>query len=130
MGGRAISCTNDQSIFRMARDHRDMTRPRLTIVAALAIACLTTVGAAATLDIYFIDVEGGQATLFVTPARESLLVDAGYGGNNGRDPARIMAAVHEARLDAIDYLLVTHFHPDHDGGVVELARRIPIRTFI
>ncbi len=86
--------------------------------------------AADTLDIYFIDVEGGQATLIVTPARESLLVDTGYAGNNGRDAARIMAAVRDAGLDDIDYLLITHFHRDHDGGVVELAQQVPIRAFI
>ena len=107
-----------------------MTRLLQTIAAALAVACVTMLGAAGTLDIYFIDVEGGQATLIVTPARESLLVDTGYAGNNGRDSARIMAAVRDAGLDGIDYLLITHFHPDHDGGVVELARQIPIRAFI
>jgi beta-lactamase superfamily II metal-dependent hydrolase len=107
-----------------------MTRLRALIAAALALACLITVRAADTLDIYFIDVEGGQATLIVTPARQSLLVDTGFAGNNGRDAGRIIAAVRDAGLTAIDYLLITHFHPDHDGGVVELARHIPIRTFI
>src|SRR5687768_1437469 len=107
-----------------------MTRLRPAIAAALAMACVTLLGAADTLDIYFIDVEGGQATLLVTPARQSLLVDTGYAGNGGRDAARIMAAVRDAGLDAIDYLLITHFHPDHDGGVIELAQQIPIRTFI
>src|SRR5688572_2445043 len=107
-----------------------MTTRRLTLVAALAIAGVTMLGAADTLDIYFIDVEGGQATLIVTPARESLLVDTGYAGNNGRDAQRIMAAVRAAGLDDIDYLLLTHFHPDHIGGVVELAQQIPIRAFI
>jgi len=107
-----------------------MTRRGSTIGAALFMVWVATVSAADTLDIYFIDVEGGQATLIVTPARESLLVDTGYAGNNGRDAARIMAAVRDAGLDRIDYLLITHFHPDHDGGVVELARQVPIRTFI
>jgi competence protein ComEC len=107
-----------------------MTKLRLTITATLAIACVTMLGAATTLDIYFIDVEGGQATLIVTPARESLLVDTGYAGNNGRDAGRIMAAIRDAGVDDIDYLLITHFHPDHDGGVVELAQQVPIRTFI
>jgi competence protein ComEC len=107
-----------------------MTRLGSTIAGALVIASVALLGAADTLDIYFIDVEGGQATLFVTPARESLLVDTGYAGNNGRDAARIMAAVRDAGLDDIDYLLITHFHPDHDGGVGELLRQIPIRTFI
>ena len=107
-----------------------MTRLRTAIAAALILCCAVLLRAADTLDIYFIDVEGGQATLIVTPARESLLVDTGYAGNNGRDAGRIMAAVRDAGLDDIDYLLITHFHPDHDGGVVELAQQVPIRTFI
>ena len=107
-----------------------MTRLRPMIAAALAMVCVTLFAAADTLDIYFIDVEGGQATLIVTATRESLLVDTGYAGNDGRDASRIMAAVRDAGLDDIDYLLITHFHPDHDGGVVELAGQIPIRTFI
>ena len=86
---------------------------------------------ATTLDVYFIDVEGGQATLIVTPEKETLLIDAGYGVRFGsRDPDRIMAAVRHAGIDRIDYLLVTHFHNDHVGGVPELATRIPIGTFI
>ena len=91
----------------------------------------TPVPAARTLDIYFIDVEGGQATLIVTPAGESLLVDAGYGGRVGtRDALRIADAARDAGVDRIDYLLITHFHPDHVGGVPELAQRLPIGTFI
>jgi hypothetical protein len=58
-----------------------------------------------------------------------MLIDAGY-ARIGRDPDRIMAVIHEARLDHLDYLLVTHFHPDHVGGVPEIASRIPITTFI
>jgi beta-lactamase superfamily II metal-dependent hydrolase len=99
--------------------------------AALCVAGLTIVASAAkTLDIYFIDVEGGQSTLIVTPAGESLLVDTGYWGNNGRDAGRIMAAARDAGIKRIDYLLITHFHGDHDGGVMDLAPQIPIRTFI
>jgi competence protein ComEC len=81
------------------------------------------------LTIYFIDVEGGQATLVVTPSGESLLIDAGY-GRTSRDPDRITVAVRDAGLTRIDYLLVTHFHNDHVGGVPELMSRIPIGTFI
>jgi competence protein ComEC len=93
--------------------------------------CLfVAVSAAATLDIYFIDVEGGQSTLIVTTAGESLLVDTGYGGNDGRDPKRIAAAARAAGLARIDYLLLTHFHGDHGGGVPELSRLLPIRTFV
>jgi beta-lactamase superfamily II metal-dependent hydrolase len=86
--------------------------------------------ATGTLDIYFIDVEGGQSTLIVTPARESLLVDTGYGGNDGRDAKRIVAAATAAGISRIDYLLITHFHGDHVGGVPDLAARLPIASFV
>src|SRR6478752_575410 len=82
------------------------------------------------LHIYFIDVEGGQATLFVTPAGQSLLIDTGWPGNDGRDADRIIAAARKAGLSKIDYVLITHFHQDHVGGVSQLAARIPIGTFI
>ncbi len=97
--------------------------------------------AAGTLEIYFIDVEGGQSTLMVTPGGESLLVDTGWAGNGSRgskpgnpsqsrDANRILAAARDAKLKQIDYALITHFHSDHDGGVVELVQLIPIRHFI
>jgi beta-lactamase superfamily II metal-dependent hydrolase len=92
------------------------------------------------LEIYFIDVEGGQATLIVTPERHSLLIDTGFAGagvgfspgeaHQARDANRILAAAHDAGISRIDYLLITHFHPDHDGGVSELAQLLPIRIFI
>jgi beta-lactamase superfamily II metal-dependent hydrolase len=92
------------------------------------------------LQIYFIDVEGGQSTLIVTPERHSLLIDTGWAGDgsgfrpgdphHARDANRIVAAARDAGITQIDYLLVTHFHVDHDGGVTELARLMPIRTFI
>src|SRR5262245_44998464 len=96
----------------------------------LSIGSSPSLTAARGLDVYFIDVEGGQSTLVVTPAGESLLIDAGYAGRNGRDPARILAAAADAGISRIDYLLITHFHNDHVGGVPELASRIPIATFI
>ncbi len=103
---------------------------RSSIFVAAALAAAASLQAARTLDIYFIDVEGGQSTLIVTPAGESLLVDSGYAGFSGRDPDRVAAAAKLARVKQIDYLLVTHFHADHAGGVPELAKRIPIRTFV
>jgi beta-lactamase superfamily II metal-dependent hydrolase len=100
------------------------------LALALAMLLLKPLSAAhARLEIFFIDVEGGQATLIVSPAGESLLIDAGY-GRTSRDPDRILAAVREAQLVRIDYMLITHFHNDHVGGVPELASRIPIGTFI
>ena len=79
---------------------------------------------------YCIDVEGGQATLFVTPNGESLLVDTGWDGFNGRDANRIVAAAKDAGLRRIDYVLITHYHSDHVGGVTQLAAGFPIGTFI
>src|SRR3954467_9584978 len=80
------------------------------------------------LTIYVVDTEGGKATLFVTPAGESLLIDSGH--PRGGDTDRIMGAIADAGLSRIDYLLTTHYHVDHVGGLQELARRIPIGTFI
>ena len=80
---------------------------------------------------YVIDVEGGNATLFVSPSRESLLFDTGNGGAAAtRDADRIMAAIKDAGLSQIDRLITTHFHADHFGAMAELAGRIPIRDFL
>lgn len=112
----------------------------LSVIALLALA--SAHGATPrTLDIYFIDVEGGQSTLLVTPERQSFLIDTGWAGSGvpdsppgdpakSRDANRIVAAARHAGVKQIDYLLITHFHPDHDGGVVELAQLMPIRHFI
>ena len=85
-----------------------------------------------TLDIYVVDVEGGNATLFVAPSGESLLIDTGNVAPAAaiRDAERIMAAAKDARLTQIDHLIITHWHGDHYGGLAELAARIPIRHFI
>lgn len=82
------------------------------------------------LDVYVVDVEGGQATLVVSPSGESMLVDAGWPGFDGRDAGRIQAAMKLAGVSRIDYLLVTHYHTDHVGGVPALAATIPIGTFV
>jgi competence protein ComEC len=82
------------------------------------------------LVVYFIDVEGGQSTLFVTPSHQSLLVDTGWPDSGGRDAKRIVAVAKQAGLDHIDYLLLTHYHQDHTGGVPALAALIPIHAFI
>src|ERR1700704_6526937 len=83
-----------------------------------------------TLQIFFIDVEGGQATLIVTPSGQTLLIDTGWPGFNGRDAGRIITAARAAGTDRIDYLLITHFHRDHVGGVAQLAGQIKIGTLI
>jgi competence protein ComEC len=85
-----------------------------------------------TLDIYVIDVEGGNATLFVAPSGESLLIDTGNVAPAAavRDAGRIMDAIKDARLLQIDNLIITHWHGDHYGGLAELAKQIRIRNFI
>src|SRR5208282_293122 len=104
-------------------------------VFVLSIACLCVLAASAapsgkSLEIYFIDVEGGQSTLIVDPQGQSLLIDTGWPDLNGRDPGRIMNATKAAGIDHIDDLVITHYHSDHAGGVAELANRIKIGTFL
>ena len=82
------------------------------------------------LEVYFIDVEGGQATLIVTPAGESMLIDTGYPGFEDRDLNRVLATIKQAGLNKLDYLLVTHYHNDHVGNAAAIASRIPVGTFV
>jgi competence protein ComEC len=97
------------------------------------------------LDIYFIDTEGGQATLFVSPSGESMLVDTGFGGNQGmpdatatnssgapitRDADRISAVFKQAGVTVLDWMVISHYHGDHVGNAAELANRIPVRHFV
>ena len=101
----------------------------LLIVLSAAVAVAQQAGR--TLDIYVVDVEGGNAVLFVTPAGESMLIDSGNGGTGAiRDAERILAASKDAGLTQIDHLITTHYHGDHIGGLSELATRIPIKEFI
>jgi beta-lactamase superfamily II metal-dependent hydrolase len=89
----------------------------------LFVACTVQ---AQTLHIYAIDAEGGKSTLYVSPSGESMLIDAGYAGYNNRDANRIAAAAKAAGITRIDYLVVTHYHGDHAGGVPQLAAKMPI----
>ena len=101
----------------------------MAVVALTILSCATLRAQKRdALEIYFVDVEGGQSTLFVSPSGQSLLVDTGFPG--ARDADRIAAAVKQAGLSKIDYLVITHFHGDHVGGVPELSTRVPIGTFI
>ncbi len=102
----------------------------LSLSVGLFVAAAPAPVGPKTLQIYFVDVEGGQATLFVTPEGKSLLIDTGWPGNNGRDADRIAAAAKDAGIKKIDFVLITHYHDDHVGGAPQLAAKIPVGTFI
>jgi competence protein ComEC len=107
-----------------------MRRVPTTWLVLLLTACAGAAQAAKTLDLYFIDTEGGQATLVVAPSGQSLLIDTGYTGFGGRDTLRIAAAAKDAGVKKIDILVTTHFHDDHVGGVANLLDRFPVTTFL
>lgn len=118
-----------------------MHRVLLGLVFTVSLAAAPFDTPSAALRIYFIDVEGGQSTLVVTPSGETLLVDAGFPSDgrfsstpgdpaSARDAPRIVAAMRDAGVSQIDNLMITHFHADHDGGVPELAKLVPIKRFI
>ena len=104
------------------------------LVFYLFIVSLACAAAAAAktkpLQIYFVDVEGGQSTLVVSPTGESLLIDTGWPGFDGRDADRILAAANQAGIKQLDYVLITHYHRDHVGGVPQLVDGIKVGTFI
>jgi len=98
---------------------------------AITLFCCGLMAAPKELNIYLVDVEGGGGTLIVGPSGESLLIDTGIPGAEGRDPKRIHdLAVNVAHLTKIDYLLITHYHGDHVGGAPELSRLMPIGKYL
>jgi competence protein ComEC len=112
---------------------RSLVSVVVILLVAVAISNTTTAQtrAAKGLEIYVVDVEGGNATLVVSPSGESVLMDTGNaGGTTGRDPGRILDAVKDAGLQQIDHLITTHWHGDHFGGMAEVAAKIPVRNFI
>ncbi len=104
----------------------------LLVLFAFAIVCLgyaETNPIAKPLDIYFLDTGGGASTLIVTPFGEAILIDTGSLRPKLRDAERIYQATQAAGLKQIDYLITTHFHTDHFGGISDLAKMIPIKSF-
>jgi competence protein ComEC len=104
-------------------------RKSILFVLVLSLAAFGATSKA--LQIYVVDVEGGNATLFVSPSGESVLIDTGNGGAAAmRDAWRIVAAMKDAGVQQIDHLITTHWHGDHFGGMAELASRVTIKEFI
>jgi competence protein ComEC len=100
------------------------------VVGWAGVAKSQAVVPARVLEIYFIDVQGGAATLLVTPERESVLIDSGWPGFDARDPKRIVHVLKDlAGCDHLDHLVTTHWHRDHFGGVAGLAQKVPIAHF-
>jgi competence protein ComEC len=104
--------------------------PRWAFLALLLFVSAASHALARPLEIFFIDVEGGQSTLIVSPSGQSLLIDTGWRGFEGRDADRIAQAAKAAKVKQIDYLLITHYHRDHVGGVQQLASQIKIVNFL
>lgn len=94
-------------------------------LAAASVLC-----AAGTLDVYDIDVEGGKSVLIVAPSGESMLIDAGWPGFDGRDADRIVAAARSAGLKQIDYLVISHYDIDHLGDVPLLMSKFPVKRIV
>jgi competence protein ComEC len=100
-------------------------------VACISLLCLCARSQSSTqFRIYVIDVEGGQSTLLVSPSGGSLLVDTGWGNNNGRDAQRIQNAMKDAGITQLDKVLITHFHTDHVGGVSNLVAHVKVGEFL
>src|SRR5947199_8319865 len=93
----------------------------LAFVFAVAAAAQTR-----NLEVYWIDVEGGASTLFVSPTGESLLFDTGFPGNGDRDAKRIQAAAQSAGLRQIDHVVISRGDADQEGAVNALSKMIPL----
>jgi unsaturated rhamnogalacturonyl hydrolase len=112
----------------MKKTRRSYLLSLLVLFASISLVAQSK--ASAQLTVYSIDVEGGQATLLITPSGQSMLVDTGWPGFNGRDADRIVSAAKAAGLQRIDYVVITHYHQDHVGGVAQLTDRMTIGTFV
>lgn len=130
----AYDCSHFPFCFRLAQQTRAFAVGAalfaLMVAFAPQVSRAQAAASAKDLQIYAIDVEGGQATLLVAPSGESLLVDTGWSDNDGRDAERIAATMHEAGIKRIDHVLITHYHIDHVGGVPNLVSKIEVGEFL
>src|SRR5215216_35872 len=94
----------------------------ISAVCVLPVASSAQAPAGKTLDIYYIDTEGGQSTLFVSPSGQTLLVDAGNAGE--RDLNRILEVLKAAGVKQIDHFWLTHYHGDHYGSLIDIAKQV------
>jgi competence protein ComEC len=116
--------------MRVSKWHAGAAAMLTAIVGLTTLPVPSGAQTARPLDVYFIDVEGGAATLTVTPAGESILVDSGWPVADGRDAKRIEhVARYVAGLSQIDHYVTTHWHTDHYGGIEDLAKRMPVKHF-
>lgn len=97
---------------------------------AVWLTLVPAICSAQALRLYFVDVEGGQATLIVAPSGQSMLVDTGWPTDGARDARRIADAMNKAGVGTLDYLVITHYHADHVGGMEQLAARVKFRNVI
>ena len=99
-------------------------------IYALALLLLGSppVLAAGNLQIYVLNVDLGNAVLVVSPSGQSMLLDAGPPEKKYLD--RILAAISDAGLKQIDYVVISHYHWDHYGTIPELAKQVPIRNYV
>lgn len=135
---RLTSCSTIHDYNIQSRNLTMISLARAAMIAGLAFALVSFARPQSAwadekdgrLDIYFIDVEGGAATLFVTPAGESLLIDSGYPDNSGRDRDRILKVLRDvAGRKHLDHASVSHWHSDHYGNHAALASQISIKNF-
>jgi competence protein ComEC len=128
---RPSKCEYSQLAYSLKARRLPLSLARVVLLSGTLFA-LSQISPAAParqdLEIYFVDVEGGQATLFVTPEGQSLLIDTGWPGK--RDADRIAAVARQSGVSKIDVVLLTHYHMDHAGGVPQLLDKMPVGAFI
>ncbi len=136
---RCVSRRRPDTVLRnyraAKREDKDVRTSRILLTLFLSINTISIfslepkISAPRTLDIYFIDVEGGAATLIVTPSAESVLIDAGWSDVDGRDAKRIQRVMQQAGITAIDHLVASHYHQDHYGGIPDLSRVVTVKHY-